>query len=68
MSFATFATAVGICPTSTYSFPTNSLGKLKVFAKWISCVFNDDQTAMHVLDITHMRRWRNEGIAFLDRI
>jgi hypothetical protein len=37
MSFATIDTAVGICPTSTYTFLTNNLGKPKVCAKYITC-------------------------------
>jgi len=37
MSSMTIATAVGICTTSTYSFLTNSLGKPKVCAKYITC-------------------------------
>jgi hypothetical protein len=61
-------TAGGISPASTYSTLTNSLGKRKVCAKWIPYVLNDDQRAMRVPATTHMRRWRKEDNAFLDRI
>jgi hypothetical protein len=68
MSFTIIVTAVGISSASTYSILTNSVGKWKVCVKWIPYLLNDDQRAMRVLATTHLRRWRKEGSAFLDRI
>jgi hypothetical protein len=69
ISCTAIATEVRIWPASVYRILTNSLGKIKVCAKWIPHVLNDDQRAMRVLfNNTHLQRWRNEGNAFLDRI
>jgi histone-lysine N-methyltransferase SETMAR len=50
-------------------YPHQELGELKVCAKWIPHVLNDDQRAMQVfLTIIHLQHWRNEDNAFLDHI
>jgi len=49
VSCRAIATEVRICPANAYCLFTNSLGKQKVYAKWILHVLNNDQRAMHVL-------------------
>jgi hypothetical protein len=50
----------GISPASVYCILTNSSGKRKVCAKWITHVLNHDQTAMSFFfATTHPQRWRN---------
>jgi hypothetical protein len=65
ISCTAVATEVGISPASVYSILTNSLGKLKVCAKWIPYVLNDYLRAMRVLATIHLQCWRNAGNAFL---
>jgi len=62
ISRVAIAKEVGISPADVYHILTNSLGKQKVCAKWISHVLNDEPIAS-----THLQNWRNEGNAFLDR-
>jgi hypothetical protein len=68
ISCMAIATEVGISPVSVYHILPNSLGKRKVWAKWIPHVLIDDQRAVHVLTTTHWQCSRNEGNAFLDHI
>jgi len=49
ISCRAITTEVGICPASVCCLLTNSLGKQRVYAKWIPHVLNNDQRAMHVL-------------------
>jgi hypothetical protein len=68
-SFTAIATEVRISPASVYHLLTNSWGKWKVCAKWISYVLNNDQRAMHVLLVTtDLQRWSSEGSAFFSHI
>jgi len=66
ISCVAFATEVGISPASVYCILANSLGRFST--KWISHMLNNDQRAMHILAITHLRHWRNNGNTFLIRI
>jgi len=66
ISCMAIATEVRISPASVYHILTNSLGKRKVCAKWISHMFHNDKRAVHVLlATTHLHQWRNGGSAFL---
>jgi hypothetical protein len=63
------AMEVRISAANVYRVLISSLEKLKVCAKWIPHILNDDQSAMLVLlAITHLQRWRYEGNAFVNCI
>jgi len=49
ISCKAIVTEVGISPASVYRILTNSWGKRKVCAQWITHVLNHDQRAMRVL-------------------
>ena len=65
ISCMAIAAEVRISTASVCCILTSSLGKRKVWAKWIPHVLSDNQTAMHVhLATTHLHCWRNEGSVF----
>jgi 3-hydroxyisobutyrate dehydrogenase-like beta-hydroxyacid dehydrogenase len=69
ISCLAIATEVGISPASVYHILTNSLGKGKVYTKWIPHMLDNEQRATRVVHTTsHLKCWRHEGNEFLDCI
>jgi len=63
------ATEVRICPANVYHILINSLGKQKVYAKWIPQALYDDQRTMCVLLASaHWQHGEMKAVYFINQI